>query len=156
MVPAFWFFLFAGLSFLLGLLLVKKTNQLWNRVSREWAERLEAEGLSENEPLPAWYARSRGFYRLQYRLRMSMGVSLLLLAPLWIGTWYCLNQKWMHEGLWCILGLLGLCGWMGLCAAADAVRSYIFLAKEDAFEIIAEEKELLRKAMQNKKNGGKH
>ena len=75
---------------------------------------------------------------------MQIGVCFLLLAVLIAGLWYCLANRLAEKGVYCVIASLLLIFWQSFLAVMDGIRSYVYLSREDANEVIAEEKEFLR------------
>lgn len=153
------YFLCALMALLAGLFTFMKTQRDWRKQAAEWDQKLRAEcrGVSaeDSEKEPAWLVSEKRFYRRQYWIRMMVGVCFLLMTLLFMGIWYCLIHKLAEEGVYCIAALLLLTFWMCAWAAADGVRTYVYLARKDANEVIAEEKERLRLEFERRAKKGK-
>ena len=125
------------LTFLAGIFTLRAAERVWEKRSEVW------EGKEDSPSL----RRIQRYARAQYRIRMNIGISLLLLSGFWIGFVYYLGQERLYEAAVCLTVSVLLILWKILWAAVDAVSSYIFLKKEDSLQIISEEKERIRKKL---------
>ncbi len=137
-------FFIVAITLLVGLLTFRKTHRDWRKRTEEWQEKLRAECGSDPIREPDWLSTEKRFYRRQYRIRMQIGVCFLLLAVLIAGLWYCLANRLAEKGVYCVIASLLLIFWQSFLAVMDGIRSYVYLSREDANEVIAEEKEFLR------------
>ena len=125
------------LTFLAGILTLRAAAIVWEKRSEVW------EGKNDSPSL----RRIQRYARTQYRIRMNIGISLLLLSGFWTAFVYYLGQERLYEAAFCLTVSVLLILWKVLWAAVDAVSSYIFLKKEDSLQIIEEEKEIIRKKL---------
>ena len=129
------------LTFLAGIFTLRAAKRVWEKRSEVW------EGKKDSPSL----RRIQRYARAQYRILMNIGISLLLLSGFWIAFVYYLGQERLYEAAVCLTVSVLLILWKVLWAAVDAVSSYIFLKKEDSIQIIAEEKEVIRKKLKEEK-----
>jgi len=137
-------FLIVAAALLGSLLTFRKNRRDWRKKTEEWHEKLYAECGTDPVNEPGWLIAEKRFYRRQYRIRMQIGVCFLLLAVLIAGLWYCLANRLAEKGVYCVIASLLLIFWQSFLAVMDGIRSYVYLSREDANEVIAEEKEFLR------------
>ena len=88
--------------------------------------------------------RIQHYARTQYRIRINLGISFLLLSGFWTAFVYYIGQERLKESAVCLAVSVLLILWEILWATVDAIRSYIFLKKEESLQIIAEEKEIIK------------
>jgi len=143
-------FLIVAAALLGSLLTFRKNRRDWRKKTEEWHEKLYAECGTDPVNEPGWLIAEKRFYRRQYRIRMQIGICLLLQAVLIAGVWYCLVNRLAEEGMYCVVAVVLLILWKSLLALFDCVQSYIYLSRKDANEIIAEEKEFLRNEYQKR------
>ena len=129
------------LTFLAGVFTLRAAERVWEKRSEVW------EGKKNSPSL----RRIQRYARAQYRIRMTIGISFLLLSGFWTAFVYYYGQERLYEAAVCLTVSVLLILWKVLWAAVDAVSSYIFLKKEDSIQIIAEEKEVIRKKLKEEK-----
>lgn len=125
------------LSFLAGIFTLRAAERVWKKRREVW------EGKEDAPPL----LRIQHYARTQYRIRVNLGVSFLLLSGFWTAFVYYIGQQRLKESAICLAVSVLLILWEILWAAVDAIHTYIFLKKEDSLQIIAEEKEIIRKKL---------
>lgn len=125
------------LSFLAGIFTLRAAERVWKKRREVW------EG-KENSPS---LRRIQRYARTQYRIRVNLGITFLLLSGFWTASVYYFNQERVYETAICLTVSVLLILWKVLWAAVDAINSYIFLKKEESLQIIAEEKEIIRKKL---------
>ena len=125
------------LTFLAGIFTLRAAERVWEKRSEVW------EGKKNSPSL----RRIQRYARAQYRIRMNIGISFLLLSGFWTAFVYYYGQERLYEAAVCLTVSVLLILWKVLWAAVDAISSYIFLKKEDSLQIIAEEKERIRKKL---------
>ncbi len=129
------------LTFLAGVLTLRAAERVWEKRAEIW------EG-KENSPS---LRRIQRYARAQYRIRVNLGISFLLLSGFWTAFVYYIGQERLKESAVCLAVSVLLILWEILWAAVDAIRTYIFLKKEDSLQIIAEEKERIQKKLKEEK-----
>ncbi|MBQ6107115.1 MAG: hypothetical protein IJK97_02805 [Thermoguttaceae bacterium] len=125
------------LTFLAGVLTLRAAERVWEKRTEAWEGKDDCPSLR----------RIQRYARAQYRIRMNIGISFLLFSGFWTAFVYYFGQERLYEAAVCLTVSVLLILWKVLWAAVDAVSSYIFLKKEDFLQIIAEEKEIIRKKL---------
>ena len=122
------------LSFLAGIFTLRAAERVWKKRSETW------KGMKDSQTLH----RIQHYARTQYRIRINLGISFLLLSGFWTAFVYYIGQERLKESAVCLAVSVLLILWEILWAGVDAIRTYIFLKKEESLQIIAEEKEIIK------------
>lgn len=125
------------LTFLAGVFTLRAAERVWEKRMEAWKEKEDSPSLR----------RIQRYARAQYRIRVNIGITFLLLSGFWTAFVYYLEQERLYEAAVCLTVSVLLILWKVLWAAVDAFSSYIFLKKEDSLQIIEEEKERIRKKL---------
>jgi len=129
------------LTFLAGILTFRAATRVWKKRVEAW------EGTKDSPSL----RRIQRYARIQYRIRVSIGISFLLFSGFWGAVVYYFSHQRPYETALCLTISVFLLLWKILWGGVDALSSYIFLKKEDSLQIIAEEKEIINKKLRVKK-----
>ena len=125
-------------SFLVGIFSLYVTRKVWKKRAEAW------KGMEDSPSLQ----RIQHYARVQYRIRINLSISFLLLAFCITAFDFYLKQERLYESAVCLtVSLFLILLWIPLWGVVDALSSYIFLKKEDSLQIIAEDKERIRKKL---------
>ncbi len=160
-------YIFAMIAFLLGVVLLRKTNLGWKKSLAEWTAMEEIArtlSVAEREKKGKRLESEKRFARFQYRIRMNLGLSLILLGVFLVGYSMFMPDVIMQNAaktqalvaVYCIWAMLVLALWLCFWGVVDCVTSYAYLSQKNASEVIEEERKYLRHAFANRNRDAKN